>query len=388
MPLSQQEIDSYLNKKYTVPMEIYEDAPIPQSNGFYSELLRATNNGFSFTARELLHTIGCKTAALPMSDTDSCLKSAYLYFHVLDFNAEQISFKPGRESDLQTNRSNEIGIGMACLIANRFFNINWDQFESIPVGRGERFDYRAPIGNGGKAIFEAKGTKYFHNQIPQISHGIRKKEAYHSRGEHFEVELIISTHIGIRGDEPRILIADPKFEKNDLAFSAESNKLYKYRHYARVLQYIGATNISREYYLTSQEIVGQISQKRLGKTSYEIFDEISYEERKQIEPKNQKNNIFVNDTEFIGQWFDYWIPPESKRYKKLLENKKLEFKEKYNIKIFQGIDKRIYDMLLSDNLEEINLLTWNECRKYTKMKDGGGVSVFPDSTILAVKITE
>lgn len=387
MTLSQQEIDSYLNKKYTVPMEIYEDAPIPQNNGFYSELLRATNEGFSFTARELLHAIGCKTAALPMNDMDSCLKAAYLYLNILDFNAEKISFKPNKESDLQTNRSNEIGIGMTCLIANRFFNINWDQFESIPVGRGERFDYRAPIGNEGKAIFEAKGTKYFHNQIPQISHGIRKKEAYHSRGEHFDVELIISTHIGIRGDEPRILIADPKFEKNDLAFSPESNKLYKYRHYARVLQYIGVPNISREYYLTSQEILGQISQKRLSKTPYEILDGIPYKVEKHIEPKNL-NKIFVNNTEFIGQWFDYWIPPESKRYKKLLENKKLEFKEKYNIKIFQGIDKRIFNMLLSNNLEEINLLTWDECRKYTNTYEEVGVSVFPDSTILAVKIND
>lgn len=278
---------------------------------------------------------------------------------------------------------------MTCLIANRFFNINWDQLGPIP-GRGKRFDYRAPIvnGNEGKAIFEAKGTKYIHNQISQISHGIEKKEAHHSRGEHFDVELIISTHIGIRGDEPRILIADPKFEKNDLAFSPESNKFYKYRHYARVLQYIGATNISREYYLTSLEILDQISRKMLGQTPQEKLDEISYEVIKElIEPKNQ-NKIFVNDTEFVGQWFDYWIPPESKRYKKLLENKKLEFKEKYNIKIFQGIDNRIFNNLLSENLEEINLLTWNECRKYTKMEGGGGVSVFPDSTILAVKIND
>lgn len=94
MTLSQQEIDSYLNKKHTVPMEIYEDAPIPQNNGFYSELLRVTNDGFSFTTKELLHAIGCKTAALPMNKTDSCLKAAYLYLHVLDLNAEKISFKP------------------------------------------------------------------------------------------------------------------------------------------------------------------------------------------------------------------------------------------------------------------------------------------------------
>lgn len=387
MPLSQQEIDLYLDMEYTVPMEIYEDAPIPQNNGFYSELLRATNEGFSFTARELLHAIGCKTATLPMNDMDSCLKSAHLYLHILDFNAETICFKPNIESDLQTNRSNEIGIGMTCLIANRFFNVNWDQLESIPSGRGKRFDYRAPIENGGKAIFESKGTKYFHKQNSQISNGIEKKEQLHSRGEHFDVELIISTHIGIRGDEPRILIADPKFEKNDLAFSPESNRLYQYRHYARVLQYIGATNISRQYYLTSQKISNYISQKTLGKTSYEILDDILYEEIKRFEPKDQ-NNIFVNNTEFIGQWFDYWIPPESKRYKKLLKNKKLEFKEKYNIKIFQGIDKRIYNNLLIENLEEINLLTWDECRKYKKMDGGGGVSVFPDSTILAVKIID
>ncbi len=77
--LSQREIDNYLDKRYTIPIEIYDNAPIPQNNGIYSELIRATDEGFPFTTRELLHAIGCKTAALPMTERDSCLNSAYLY---------------------------------------------------------------------------------------------------------------------------------------------------------------------------------------------------------------------------------------------------------------------------------------------------------------------
>lgn len=218
---TQQQLDQLLNRRHTFPVEVDALGPLP-ATAAYSPLKNIEHRGFSFAAQTLLHAIGCKTTPLPRSQQDECLRSAHLFTHVLDLEQVPLCFI-GKLGDLQTNRSMELGIGMTCLFAHRHWAIPWDQLQPIP-GRGLRFDYRGRgrLPDGGtragkrrrviNAIFESKGTKYRASQSKQVIHGRKKKAAHHRRGDRFDVELIVSTHVGSSGQKPRILIADPPMD--------------------------------------------------------------------------------------------------------------------------------------------------------------------------------
>lgn len=178
--MTQAELDAALDRVHVIPIEVSNQAPLPATNTAYDPVRNLQQTGFQITARELLHAIGSKTAALPSTAQDDCLRASLLYTYVLDLTSQYLRFKSGLDSDLQTPRSQEIGIGMMCLLANRCFNVPWDQLGSLP-GRGLRFDYRGQH-NGFDGIFESKGTSYRSNQNGQIDHGIQKKEAHHIRG--------------------------------------------------------------------------------------------------------------------------------------------------------------------------------------------------------------
>lgn len=180
MITTQADLDRCLDRLHTLNVEISLAGPLPQANQAYDTVRSLPQTGFSFTPRELLHAIGCKTAAIPSSARDECVKSAWLYTHILDLEGPYLSFRGTHGSDLQANRSQEIGIGVMCLLAQRHFNIPWDQLGSLP-GRGKRFDYRGTDGIL-ECIFESKGTSYRRHQPSQIDDGIEKKNAHHARG--------------------------------------------------------------------------------------------------------------------------------------------------------------------------------------------------------------
>ena len=172
--MTQQELQALLDKSFTIPVVIDNDT-FP-NNTPYQQINAMNQTGFTFTARELLHAIGSKTAALPSNNQDECVNAAYLYSHILDFSGQNLGYKTDlvMDSDLQTNRSNEIGIGIGCLLANKQFNVNWDTLESIK-GQGKRFDYRA-TNVGQNYAYEFKGTKHRGKQNEQVQNGLEKKQ--------------------------------------------------------------------------------------------------------------------------------------------------------------------------------------------------------------------
>ena len=110
--MTQQELQILLDKTFTIPVVI-ENNTFPD-NTPYEQINTLDETGFTFTARELLHAIGSKTAALPANNKDECINAAYLYSHILDFTGQNLGYRNDlvMDSDLQTNRSNEIGIGI------------------------------------------------------------------------------------------------------------------------------------------------------------------------------------------------------------------------------------------------------------------------------------
>jgi hypothetical protein len=155
------ELEAALDRKHSISVEISEEAPLPPRREAYRPIKDLAKTGLQVTARELLHAIGSKTAALPSSAQDQCLRASLLYTYILDLSGPNLCFKGGVDSDLQTPRSQEVGIGMMCLLASKCFNVPWDQLGALP-GRGLRFDYRGRV-NHFDGIFESKGTSHVGN---------------------------------------------------------------------------------------------------------------------------------------------------------------------------------------------------------------------------------
>ena len=290
-------LDTHLSRPHIIRVRIDPRGPIPHEKK-YDPIRNLIKTGFTLTSGELLCAIGCKVACLPSSDDDECFKSAYYFTHLLDFESPYLRYKRDPDSDLQTARSQEIGIGMTCLIASKCYGISWDQLNALP-GPEKRFDFRGST-DSLRCIFEAKGTKYINNQSKQIAYGIEQKEAHHRRGEQFDIELVISSFIGTGNQEPLVAIAEPAFDGYDIAFNNQSEIYFKYRHYARVMQFIGATSLSRQLYVESHDLLHSgFRQNETGQ---------------QHPPKNNFHYLHIGKDRFIGNWYYSSAPLRSSRY--------------------------------------------------------------------------
>lgn len=256
MPITQAQLNTALDRIWNINVEVSPLAPLPETN-VYDPVRQIVENGFPITLRELLHAIGVKTANLPANQRDAAINASLKYLHLLDLDGDNLGFLPFDDTDLITTQSQETGIGIMCLLARRLYQISWDQIEPLPAP-GLRFDYRGRQ-NGFAGIFESKGTRNRATQNSQIRHGLRKKQAHHERGDTFDVELIISTHIGWQNTAPRILIGDPSFDRLAEIYRDTDESFFRLRHYARVLQFIG---LPRSSYFLNETAKEQLHRKK------------------------------------------------------------------------------------------------------------------------------
>lgn len=379
--MNQQELNALLDTSFTIPVIVRTDT-FPDDTP-YQQLNNIIHNGFSFTGRELLHAIGSKTASLPANNQDECVNAAYLYAHLLDFQGQNLGYKTtiAIDSDLQTNRSNEIGIGVGCLIANKVFNVNWDTLESIK-GQGKRFDYRA-TDFGHNHAYEFKGTKHRGKQNEQIESGLLKKSEMHQRDETYDIELIISTHLGYSDQMPRIILADPPFQGFKDEFTEDADMLYRLRHLSRIAQFIGNTPLSRVYYNQSKEF---IVKKNIGEIQ-KLGDRLIQKEIRAIETQLTIGKISTQSIEnrnFIGRWVSYWHP-ENKDYGK--RNLKLpKFSEHRKLEIFQGVSSDMYQSMTENKIYDLKDKLKFE-RKQLKSNNEIEYTEFSDGTIMGFKLT-
>ena len=260
-----------------------------------------------------------------------------------------------------------------CLIAERYFGIPWDQLGSLP-GPGKRFDYRGTTPQL-QCIFESKGTSYRNHQTTQIQDGLDKKATHHARGEHFDVELIISSYIGRNDYPPRIVLADPDKSSFKELFARGDNRYFRLKHYCRVLQYIG---LPRSSYFLNRYAREYLNKRR--SVYRTIFDEKA--ERGYLE------SVTIEGDEFLGRWYDNWLPAQSKRYQRLYDKaSKLQLDDSSERRsVFQGVRRDVYEAGLTPEPFSQPLLNKETTEKYRRL-DHSGVSVFPDGTVMAFRQT-
>jgi len=365
--MTQQELDQALDRPRNLPVEISAEGPLPVANSAYDPIRGLPATGFEYTARELLHAIGSKTAALPSSAQDDCLRASLLYTFILDLSDDEIFFKPSNDSDLKTPRSQEIGIAFTCLVASRYFGVPWDQLGSLP-GRGRRFDYRG-TNNGFDGIFESKGTGYRGNQAGQIDHGLKKKNAHHARGERFDVELIISACIGTRPTSGRLVIADPDFDDLAEIFDAADNRFFRLRHYTRILQFIG---LPRSAFQLNRYALRYLKGERQISNTIQLEKELD----------GGLDVEFFGGREYVGRWFKTVAPEGSKRYpkKRYGEERLSELRGNTNRRLFQGLRRDIFQSGMSPEPFEHEMLIRNEVIA-EQSESSQPISLLPDGTI-------
>lgn len=371
MPSTEADLNVALDRQHTINVQVSRRAPLPDGQASYDPIRELERDGFQVTIRELLHAIGSKTAALPSSARDECLRASLLYTYVLDLDRQNLCFKTGMDSDLQTPRSQEVGIGMMCLLAGRAFGVPWDQLGGLP-GRGLRFDYRGQV-NGFDGIFESKGTSHRSNQNGQIDHGIEKKEAHHQRGDRFDVELIISTFVGRGNQRPRILVGDPDFDELAKIYEQADKRFFRLRHYSRVLQFVGlsksafALNRYARAYLKGERMVGST-----------ILSE------KQVH--GYLDTEHLGGTRYFGRWFDEVAPKDSVRYTEEKYGKKFldQFNGRQRRRVFQGMREDVYFAGFQGEPFSQDLLTRTQIMEELRRIDEPA-SLFSDGTIQIFK---
>lgn len=373
MTTDQTVLNALLERVHNISVEVHEDGPIPNTHK-YQPIQNIVQNGFSFRAMDFFHCIGTKMVNLPLGDSDEALNFASAYIKILDLEAPNLTYKSGLNygSDVQTMYSHGVGVGMSCLIASSCFGIPIDQFEPIP-GRGTRFDYRG-ISSGLTYLIESRGTKYGYEQNSQVEGGLRKKGVIINRGDKFDVGLIVSTFIGEDPMIPNILVADPEY--NEYIFKGDSKALFRYRHFTRVMQFIGATPLARALYLESNNI-------RNGRPSKRFF----FKDRN-VDTMGYMTGIEVDKSFYVGHWSDNWIPKESLRYSRLAKIKlptPLESQPKLKLSVFRGLLDINLKAIINGEVEEIDIPTGDKLTTIKETSEGNISSVLPDGTILVFK---
>jgi hypothetical protein len=259
---------------------------------------------------------------------------------------------------------------MMCLVAAECFDVQWDQLEPIP-GPGRRFDFRA-VGSALRGIFEAKGTKYRGSQFGQISDGLAKKAKHRTAGETYDAAIIVSTHIGIEGEHPRIVVADPPRRYDEAAFAPGSEQMFRSRHYSRVLQFAGLTEASRELYLQSQQLLAEpgLPARPLNAVR-----------------SNRNVTRQIGGTTYVGRWVTESDLPDSFVARVHASRTRRRGSQARAFRLFQGVDEEILDRVQSREWDLLKVRPFREAGAPVReaMDIDSNASRFPDGSILTIE---
>ena len=131
---------------------------------------------------------------------------------------------------------------------------------------------------------------------------------------------------------PKIILADPDKRSFKELYARGDDRYYRLKHYCRVLQFIGLPS----------------SAYRLNLYAYEYLKNKRSVYRMIIDEKRDRGflqKIIIAGDEFLGRWFDSWLPKGSKRYRNLYEKEKHLSMRFFRGKrsVFQGVRRDVYE---------------------------------------------
>ncbi len=153
----------------------------------------------------------------------------------------------------------------------------------------------------------------------------------------------------------------------------DDERYYRLKHYCRVLQFIGLPSSA---YCLNVYALDHLDKKRA------VYRTILDEKR----DRRFLESITVAGDEFLGRWFDSWLPKRSTRYKRLYQKQK-DLRAPFLSKkrsVFQGLRRDFYESGFTTEPFSKPLLEKRTIHKYRRF-DEAGVSVFPDGTVMVFR---
>lgn len=201
---------------------------------------------------------------------------------------------------------------------------------------------------------------------------MQKKTAHHEDGEHYDIELICSACIGIGKQKPRILLADPPRPLDEWLVTNQAEKFFRLRHYARIMQFVGATALARQLYLESVEL------KDFGLTRIDRL-------RKYSLLPTPEARVRVENEEFLGTYYDQTFPMRSDRY--VYRRTRVIMREPIDarIRIFQGIRTDRFNKIHNGAAEDLRAQGPARVRRRTT-ETNCVASVFADGSIFFAEL--
>jgi hypothetical protein len=234
-----------------------------------------------------------------------------------------------------------------------------------------RCDFRGEVGPL-TAILEAKGSTSVGTQNSQLDHSAKKKAAHRARGENHDIELTVATRIAVPGSTPDIVLADPPFEVPEETFGPRGRKVYRYRHWCRIMRFVGMPELAHSFYLTSNKVARG-----------EDIPLVPPPVRAPRPP----DMLEADGARYIGRWSRNWVPDDG-RYRRRVAAARAEGEAspyEGQVETFQGIREDILHDLEHVGPERIGADGGAHPEDW-EASNGVPVSVFADGTAFAARV--
>ncbi len=369
-PSTQKQLDALLTQDRTLPIFYWPLATPPQQNPAYTPLRTMVPKGFQFKFRELLHAIGCKLVQLPITSENDAVSAAQFYLRILDLTRSDLGLVSNIEPDFKTNRTMELGTGMACLFVWKCWSVPWDQLAPIR-GPGKRYDYRCVTPSGWRGIIEAKGATSKGTQKRQVNDGLKKKRAHHKRKERHDIELIVSTLIQERSNSS-ITVADPPFDAPSDTFGPHSEQYFRLRNWSKILAFSGAGDLAWTYYEKAGQFVygrpPSLQRRRWGVTWRSA----------ELRPPD---TITVGTVKYVGTWF---TSPLQRGRRNHDDISAVPSHGGPSLSVFQGVRGDLFERLAKGGADGGEPIRFRA--QIAESTSGYQVSVFEDGSAMAVRM--
>lgn len=197
-------------------------------------------------------------------------------------NTDEFRIKKHPDTDKQISISEDLGVGLAVLIADHFFKIKWSTLGKIPRISGSYPDIRCFSDLGMEIVIEAKGTinSSFRNNV-------QKPDARNKKNNITADINIASCALLNENSITNVEYLDPPHISPEDKRYAES--LLRADHYTRFFNLIGQKELSKYFNLMRKRIINDRN-----------FKEFTYKQELYFKIKSNYLKINRNNVNFLG----------------------------------------------------------------------------------------
>jgi len=249
-----------------------------------------TKRNITFNLYKLIYHIGtiqsrrfAPSNRLKFNDKSDLIESIYLNTHEFRVRINDIRINNGSET--LTSVSEDFGIGISVVIAEKLFNIKRSTIQKI-YGTGRRPDWKCQTSNDRILVVESKGSISMQTSIQQESNALEQKTKEPGDVQIASLTVLNETKISTN----RFL--DPPIESSNISPTME-NHILRAGHYASVFSFLGNSKLSRYYSQMRKRLEGKI-------TPYE--QEIKDDTFREL--RTNDSTINFDNREFAGSFYE------------------------------------------------------------------------------------